>query len=226
MKDGKMSRINFLILCLVVLTLLFVPEGFSFGDGDFQYWNTESISKKINDDWKIALVQEFRWGDNARNPYYNHSDLGIVYSGLASWLDVGINYRHVHEEKSNDWKVENRPHLNADVKWKLFDVAFSNRGRLEYRNREDADNYWRYRNKFSIKLPLQLTKLEIQPYLADEIFYDFDVETLNRNRLYGGFGFKIIKNLKGEIYYLWERTEKSDKWNDINVLGTKLKLSF
>jgi len=226
MKDGKMSRINFLILCLVVLTLLFVPEGFSFGDGDFQYWNTESISKKINDDWKIALEQEFRWGDNARNPYYNHSDLGIVYSGLASWLDVGINYRHVHEEKSNDWKVENRPHLNADVKWKLFDVAFSNRGRLEYRNREDADNYWRYRNKFSIKLPLQLTKLEIQPYLADEIFYDFDVETLNRNRLYGGFGFKIIKNLKGEIYYLWERTEKSDKWNDINVLGTKLKLSF
>jgi len=226
MKDGKMSRSSSLIFCLVVSTLLFVPEGFAFDDGDFQYWNTEGISKKINDDWRIALEQEFRWGDNATNPYYNHSDLGVNYSGLAEWLDLGLNYRHIHEEKSDNWKVENRPHFNATAKWKLLDIAFSNRGRLEYRNREDAENYWRYRNKFSIKTPLKLSKLEIQPYIADEIFYDFDVETLNRNRLYGGLGFKILKNLKGEIYYLWERTENSDKWNDINVLGTKLKLDF
>ncbi|MCF7908247.1 MAG: DUF2490 domain-containing protein [Candidatus Omnitrophica bacterium] len=214
---------------LIVLTIaiaLFPFCSFSFDDGDFQYWNTSNVSKKINDDWKLSFEEEFRWGDNANNPYYNHSDLGVTYSGLVSWLDLGVNYRHIHEDKSSDWKVENRPHLNADLKWKLFDLAFSNRGRLEYRNREDADNYWRYRNKFSIKAPFKLTKLEIQPYIADEIFYDFDVETLNRNRFYGGFGLKIIKNLKGEVYYLWETTEKSDKWNDLHIFGTKLKVSF
>lgn len=222
----EMRMTKTLLLAVIILTVVVSGDCFAFDDGDFQYWNTESISKKINDDWKVSLEQEFRWGDNASNPYYNHSDLGVTYSGLAKWLDLGLNYRHIYEEKSDKWKMENRPHINAAVKWKLSDISFSNRGRLEYRNRDDADNYWRYRNKFSIKPPLKLTKLEIQPYIADEIFYDFDVETLNRNRLYGGLSFKIFKNLKGEIYYMWERTEKSDKWSDSNILGTKLKISF
>jgi len=212
------------VLGLIILT---VPVcAWTFDDGDFQYWNNESVSKKINDNWKLSFNQEFRWGDNASNPYYRHSDLGITYSGLAKWLDLTLSYRHITEERSGSWKVENQPNLNADVKWKLWDVAFGNKLRLEYRNREDADNFWRYRNKLTIKAPFKLTKLEIQPYIADEIFYDFDVETLNKNRLFAGFSLKILKNLDGEIYHLWESSEKSDQWNDTHVLGTKLKFSF
>ncbi len=211
------------------LTAIFVlgtQLSFAFDDGDFQYWNTESVSWKVNEDLKVKLEEEFRFGDNAEDFYYQHSDLGLSYSGLASWLNLGINYRHIFEEKSSDWKVENRPHLNATVKWKLSDLSLSNRGRLEYRNREDADNFYRYRNKFTIKTPFKFTKFEISPYIADEIFYDFDQETLNRNRLYGGVALKLIKSLKADIFYLWESTEKGSTWNDIYVLGTKLKLNF
>ncbi|MBU4140893.1 MAG: DUF2490 domain-containing protein, partial [Candidatus Omnitrophica bacterium] len=130
------------------------------------------------------------------------------------------------EEKNSDWKYENRPHLNATVKLKLGDFKLSNRGRFEYRNREGADTLWRYRNKFTIKFPFKLTQLEIQPYVADEIFVDFDKEELNRNRLYAGFSLKLLKNLKGEIYYLRQSSKKSGRWTDYNVLGTKVKLSF
>jgi len=224
--SNKESQVIFTLATLFLVIFLFSDTCYAFDDGDFQYWNAESISKKISDDWIVSLEQEFRWGDNANNSYYNHSDLGVTYSGIAKWLDLGLNYRHIHEKKNDRWKVENRPHLNATAKWKLLEVGFSNRGRLEYRNRDDVDNYWRYRNKFSIKPPFKFTKFEIQPYAAGEIFYNFNVGTLNRNRLYGGIGFKIIKNLKGEIYYLWQWTEKSDKWYDINVLGSKLKLFF
>lgn len=198
---------------------------FAYDDGDFQYWNTESVSWKTGD-LKLGLEEEFRLGDDAGNLYYNHTDLSAAYSGLADWFTLGINYRHILEDKDSDWKKENRPHLNATVKFKALDFGFSNRFRFEYRNREDAENYWRYRNKFSVKLPIKLTRLGIQPYMADEIFYDFDAETLNRNRLYGGISLDIIKGLSGQIFYLWETTEKSDKWNDAHVLGTKLKLSF
>lgn len=218
--------ISFGVFNLIITVLFLCPKIFAFDDGDFQYWNTESISKKLSQHWEVTLEEEFRWGDNASNPYYNHTDLGFNYSGFATWLELGLNYRHINEDKNSDWQVENRPHINATLKCSIYDIVFSSRARLEYRNREDAENYWRYRNKFNIKLPLKLTALKIQPYIADEIFYDFDVETLNRNRLYGGFSFKIVKNLKGEVYYLWETTEKSDKWNDAHVLGTKIKLSF
>lgn len=221
-----MSRVGFLVVWIAVSVLLFIPEGFSFDDGDFQYWNTETLSKKINDQWKISLENEFRWGNNAGNPYYNHSDLGVNYSGAAKWLNLGLSYRHVREEKSGGWKIENRPHINVAIAWKLLGMSFNDRSRFEYRMQENADDYWRYRNKASVKLPLKLTKFEIQPYLASEIFYDFDLNTLNRGRFYGGFSFKVCKNLKGEIYYLLQKSESSDKWNDTNVLGTKLKLDF
>ncbi|MBU2541658.1 MAG: DUF2490 domain-containing protein [Candidatus Omnitrophica bacterium] len=199
---------------------------FAFDDGDFQYWNTESASWKINDDWKGQFEVEFRYGDDASNFYYQHSDLGFVYSGVVEWLDLGINYRQAFEEKSSIWRYENIPHFNATVKWKLLDFSLSNRARLEYKNREEADNYWRYRNKFTLKVPIKLTRLELEPYIADEIFYDFDKETLNRNRLYTGFNLKLFTNLKTDIFYLWQSSEKNDEWDDYHVLGTKLKFSF
>ncbi len=147
--------------------------------------------------------------------------------GLAEWIDLGLNYRHIFEEKSSKWRVENRPHLNANIKWKLFGMDFSNRGRLESRIREKADNFLRYRSKFTVKAPFKLTKFEIQPYVADEIFYDFDEETLNKNRLYAGIVFKIFKNLKADFFYLLERNKNSsNKWYDYNVFGTNLKFSF
>lgn len=211
-----------------MFSLLLPLKCFAFDDGDFQYWNTENISWKIADNWKMTLEQEFRFGDDASDLYYRHTDLGATFSGEIEWLDIGLNYRQVFEEKSNDWKYENRPHLNATVQFNLGEFKFSDRSRFSYRNREDSDNFWQYRNKLTIKFPFKLTRLAIQPYLADEIFVSFDDEELNRNRLYSGFSLSLLKSLKGEIFYLWQRSKSSSngKWTDCHVLGTKLKLSF
>jgi len=216
-------------ICLItfISVIIFSENSYSWDDGDNQYWNTESVSWKLGDNWKANLEQEFRFGDDASDFYYQHSDFGIVWSGLAEWIDLGLNYRYIREEKNSKWKVENRPHFNATVKWDLFGIDFSNRARLEHRDKESSDNFLRYRNKFKIKVPFKFTKFKIQPYAADEIFYDFDQKTLNRNRFYAGIGFTILNNLQGDIFYCLERNENSSKkWYDYNVLGTQLKLSF
>ncbi|MFC1698732.1 DUF2490 domain-containing protein [Candidatus Omnitrophota bacterium] len=210
----------------IILLICFTDLRFAFGEDDFQYWNTENASWQLADNWKIQLEAEFRFGDDACDFYYQHSDSGATFSGLAEWLDIGFNYRQIFEEKNSDWKYENRPHLNATVKFNLGGLKLSNRGRLAYRNREDADNFWQYRNKLTLKFPNKLSKLDIQPYLADEIFVSFDDQELNRNRLYVGFYLKLLKSLKGEIFYLWQRSKSSGKWTNANILGTKLKFSF
>ena len=94
--------------------------------------------------------------------------------------------------------------------------------------REDNDEVWQYRNKLSLKPPFTLTKYKIQPYVADETFFDSDSKELNRNRLYSGISFNIFKQLKGDIYYLWQRSKSSSsgKWSDYHVAGTKLKILF
>ena len=215
------------IVFLVCVVLLFLSNKlFAFSDGDFQYWNTESLSVKLADDWKIAAETEFRFGDDVSDFYYQHTDAGITYSGLADYIDIGLNYRYVLEESGSDWDYESRPHLNFTLKTKIEEFKISNRSRFEYRDKEKSSSSWRYRNKLTIKFPIKLTKLNIKPYIADEIFVDFDAEDLNRNRLYAGLGFNIYKNLNGDIYYLWQASKSSGKWKDTNVIGTKLKLAF
>ncbi|MDP8254089.1 MAG: DUF2490 domain-containing protein [Candidatus Kaelpia aquatica] len=229
MKGGEKKVLQIekkIITVLIVVIGLFTTICFAFDNNDFQYWNTESISWKISDDWKAQLETEFRYGDNASDFYYQHSDIGLTYSGAAKWLDFGFNYRQIFEEKNSIWQYENVPHFNATLKWELLDYLFSNRMRFEYKNKEGSDNYWRYRNKITVKIPIKLTNLEIQPYIADEIFYDFDEEIFNKNRLYAGFNFRLFKHLKVETFYLWQNSKNSSGWSDICALGAKLKLFF
>jgi len=224
----EIKKVVFIFVFTTASVVFFFKPCLAFDDEDWQYWGTLNASTKLSDEWKLGVEEEARWGDDATNPYYNHTDVGVTYSGLADWFDLGINYRHINEEKSNEWKTEYRPHVNGIVKWKLKDFSFSNRSRFEFREREDSDETWQYRNKLLVNPPISLTKYEMKPYIADETFFDSDSKELNRNRFYSGFSFKIFKNLKGDVYYLWQRSKSSSsgKWTDVNAVGTKLKIAF
>ena len=222
---GKMKKLIFTVIILMYLFLA-VPS-FAFQDGDFQLWNTESVDAKINDRLKFNAEEEFRFGDNVSELYYTHTDGGFVLKA-ADALDLGVNYRLIYEKNSaGKWKLENRPHVNATLKWSLYDFKFSDRSRIELRIRDGKDDDWRYRNKLTLKYPWKWTRLEIQPYTADEIFVDFQSGNLTRNRLYNGLSFKLFEHLKGDLFYLWQisRSDKA-KWTGYNVLGIKLKVVF
>ncbi|MFC1809343.1 DUF2490 domain-containing protein, partial [Candidatus Omnitrophota bacterium] len=217
------------VIAMVIITgfLFSGTPSVAFDDGDFQQWSTISVTYKVNDDWKVTGEQEVRWGDDWDDFYYTHTDLGIVYGGVADWLDLGVNYREVYEEKSKNFVFENRPHFNVTLKTDIEGWALSDRSRLEYRDKETDNNGWRYRNKLTLKAPFKLTKFEIRPYVADEVFVDLDAGDLNRNRVYGGVGCKLMEHVGAELYYLWQASENSSgDWVDYHALGAKLKFSF
>lgn len=223
-----MKARNWIYFVATVIIILLTSEiCFATDDGDFQYWSSADVSLDIDKDWKVTFAEEFRLGDDAGHLYYHHSDIGFVYKSLADWIDLGFNYRQVFERDSKDkWRQENRPHLNVMLKGKLFGLDLSDRSRFEYRDRENKKDLWRYRNKVTVKFPLELTSLKLQPYLAEEVFINFDEEDFNRNRLYAGLSLKLSKNIKGEVYYLWQSSKSGGDWKDINVLGTGLKFYF
>jgi hypothetical protein len=214
-----------LVAVFIALYLLCALPAFAFDDGDFQLWQTTSAETKLNTDLKIKVEEELRFGDDISELYYTHTDGGIDYK-VTDGLHLGLNYRQIYEKKKGEWKYENRPHANGTLKWKIEGFSFSDRSRLEFRKPEDKDAKWRYRNKLTVNLPWKWTEFEIQPYVADEIFIDFEGDKFNRNRLYGGIKMKIIKNLKAELFYLWQSSKTDDDWIDYNVLGIKAKLIF
>ena len=225
---SKLSKITICFIAALICVGFLSGPCFAFDDGDFQYWSSAGVSFDINEDWKGSFNEEFRFGDDAGELYYHHSDLGFVYKGLADWIDLGFNYRQVFErtDSKSPWKQENRPHLNVTLKGKLFDLSVSNRSRFEYRDREDKGDLWRYRNKVTVKFPLELTGLKLKPYLADEVFVPLNDDNITKNRVYAGVSFRVLENMTGEVFYLWQSSRSSGDWNDINVLGTRLKFRF
>jgi len=216
--------------CFVVTAITVVLISgvcFASDDGDFQYWNTTDISFDVNNNWKVTFQEELRFGESGRRLYYQHYEPGLTYSGLAKWIDLGFNYRQVIERDSKGkWKLEDQPNLNVTLKGKMFGLDVSDKSRIEYRILEDRKDVWRYRNKFTVKLPFELTELKLQPYVADEIFVPLDDVDINTNRLYAGVPFKLTKNIGCDIYYLWQSTKSNGGWTDVDVLGTALKFSF
>jgi hypothetical protein len=211
----------------VIAVLLITEVCFAYDNGDFQYWSKAGLAFDINKDWAVTFEEEFRLGDNAGKLYYHSSDLGFLYRGFADWIDLGVNYGQVFEKDSSDvWRTEKRPHFNVTLKGQLFNFDLSDRSRLEYRDRENKKDVWRYRNKLTVKLPAAFTKFKLQPYVADEVFINFDKEDFNKNRLYSGILFSLSKNIKGDIFYLWQSSKSDGNWEDINVLGTQLKFCF
>jgi hypothetical protein len=66
----------------------------------------------------------------------------------------------------------------------------------------------------------------LKPYVADEVFVPLNDDNITRNRVYAGLSFDVLKNMTGEVFYLWQSSRSSGDWNDINVLGTRLKFRF
>lgn len=221
-------RIKILIAAFILSLFLVNVSSriYAYDDGDFQVWNTDVEEFKINKDSKIALEEEFRWGDNANEFFYHHYDIGIFYD-LRKYLNIGGGYRHVSELKKGKFKLENEPYMTLTLFWDLKGIKFEDRNRMEYRHFDYQADSWRYRNKITMKMPWKFTRIQLQPYLSDEILVGFGTANqLNQNRLSSGFGMNLGKNIKAEIYYMLQSTKSSGKWTDANVLGTKLKILF
>ncbi|MFA5200001.1 MAG: DUF2490 domain-containing protein [Candidatus Omnitrophota bacterium] len=214
-----------IILTAMGIALLLSTKVFAYDDGDFQIWNTESEEMQLNKDLKLGFEQEFRWGNNASEFYYQHYDLGLTYSFNKNW-SVGSGYRHVLNKNKGKFLVENEPYINITFASQFAGFKYDTRSRIEYNHFDYKDDTMTYRNKFTVKAPWKFTKLEIQPYVADEIFILFDdSQRLNKNRASVGLAMTLTKNFKGEVYYMLQ-SSKSQKWTEANVLGTKLKLIF
>lgn len=218
-----MSRI---VVCIVVMMLFICPLAYGYDNGDFQIWNTDVEEVKIYKGVKFAMEQEFRFGGDASEFYYQHYDFGFVF-GFDKMLDIGLSYRQVFERSKRKWMEEDMPNVNATLKLDLWKFKFDDRNRIEYRHFRHKDDSIRYRNKFALKLPLDFAKIKISPYVSDEIFVVSTGAGFNENRFFTGAEFDLTKYAKFDLYYMLKHNRIfGDKWSWVNALGTKIKIAF
>jgi len=180
----------------------------------------------LSKQWYLTSEHRLTFGDEARRLDDQQTDFAFNYTGLADWLSVAIGYKHMIERDEGRWLREHRPLLNLTAKGELFGLGIASRSRFEYRDQEDEEEVWRYRNQVTITPPVTLTSLKIQPYVADEVFVNFDEEGFNQQRLWGGFFIPLHKRVRLELFYLWKLEREPEVWHDTNVLGSYLHFLF
>lgn len=222
----KLKLISKVVFAALMWSVFAYPA-MAYEDGDFQYWNANEIEWKAKADWKVSVGEELRWGGNASQMYYQHSDIGLSYSGMADWFDIKAGYRQVFNKGKKSWTYENIPNLNGTLKFDLFGFKFSDRNRLEFRDIENKKDNWRYRNLLKAKIPMTIGKVKVEPYVADETFFDLSRHCeFNRNRMYSGLEFVIFGGFTVDLHYILQTTKGSGRWTDYNILGSKIKLAF
>lgn len=214
------------IFIILTVMLFSVGKSFAYNDGDVQVWNTDVEEMKISEKWKAVAEQEFRWGRNAEQFFYQHYDFGLIFSVNKHW-NLGMGFRHILTKSNGDWKIEDDPYVMATLSGELAGFKVENRHRLEYQHFDYKNDNGRYRNKLALKLPWKFTRLEIQPFFSDEIFVRFVKEDpFNQNRFSSGLSMNMTKNFKTELYYMLQSSKGSAGWTDAHVIGTKFKLCF
>jgi len=224
-----MKRPIILLLLLLLLSLagFLAPDAraVNIKDGDWQFWNTNEISLKVADKTKAVIEEEWRLGEGMGSLYYQHLQGGLERE-VAGWLSVFAGYRDTFSRSKDSWQHTWMPngHANMKLNWKGFDLL--GRSRFEYLIPQSTRDYWRYRQRVILKLPVMVDRWKVRPWTCDEVFVVMTPDDFNENRLSGGIEFKPLSWLTCDLYYMWKTDKSAAGWVDRNVFGTKAKFSF
>jgi len=225
MRHGTRSIVGAATRAAALLAVILAPLAAATEQDHWELWLTGGLDHRATLQTRLRVDWEEYRGDDMSDLYYTHVEVG-VYQGIRPWLETSLCIREVQEKKSGSWQEEVRPHANAEFIIRTRNAVARDRVRIEFRDREDAHDMWRARNRVRIELPPLVKRLSLRPYVCDEIYVDSYDREFNQNRVSVGLSSALGPRLKGELYVLRKSTRKDGDWTDVNVLGAVLRATF
>lgn len=193
-----------------LLIFLFFPLGINAQDSDLGNWMIYFGNKKINDKWN--------WHHEVQ--YRNYNAIGdleqlLLRTGVGYNLSEGNNnlllgYGYILSQNyfsdvDDKFDVnEHRIFQQFINRHKVNTVSFQHRFRFEQRFIEE-DFKMRFRYFLAINVPLNSKEMIDKTWYFsayNEIFLNTEDDVFDRNRLYGGFGYKVNSGLRFEAGYM------------------------
>ena len=221
MHKTKMKRKSIMVTLAILLAL---PTIAFAQDSNLGNWLIYIGNKKLNSKWNIHNEVQYR----------NYNAIGdleqlLLRTGLGYNLNennnVLLGYGYILSENyigDSDNKIsvnEHRIFQQYTTKQNVGKVNLSHRYRFEQRFVED-DFKLRFRYFLSLNIPLKTNETGISPlYLSayNEIFLNSKSSIFDRNRVYGGLGYNLNKNIKIEVGYMNQFFE-TDSRDQINII--------
>ncbi len=195
--------------------LLFVVAVFA---ADQQLWPIVMVEKGVARQWSVTVNDEMRFGDNGTDFYFNRFDTGILYRG-ASRFDLAAGYKQVYKKSAGHWLRSHVPMVDLWVYGRSRPVQATWQMKWEYQMPEGCDAYLINRHKLTLASGRKFTARQIQPFVAAELFYDFQKRDISTRRLSIGFFLQPLNlQLRLAPQYLLNQMRNGSGWQTFHVL--------
>lgn len=211
---------------MAALTLMLVlPNFINAQDSNFGNWLIYIGNKKINSKWNIHNEVQYRNYNAVGDLEQLLLRTGLGYTFNEEKNNVLLGYGYILSENYLD-ETNNKVSVNEHRIFQQFtasqtigSIKLSHRYRFEQRFVE-ADFKMRFRYFLAVNIPFSETS---SYYFSgyNEVFLNTKTAIFDRNRLYGGLGYQINKNLKLEAGYMNQifETSSRDQFNVITFLN-------
>lgn len=213
---------------LIFFLLLFSPLiALVDQDGDTQLWLTINTQQKINDKLKTGLVSEVRIGDDISKPFFVFTQPQL-FIRAHKWVEIAPGYRQVFSRfrrGKSSWHPTYSPLFDLSFLFPVKSGELSQRNRVQYLITPLNSNKLLYRNRVRFIFPIEITLLQIKPYIDDELFY-LEGLGISQNRFTAGILPRFTKNLSARLYYMLRLLRINREWRSQNILGIEYYIIF
>ena len=209
--------------------VLMLPYIATAQSSDFGNWLIYIGSKKVNSKWNIHNEVQYRNYDAVGDLEQLLLRTGVGYNLSENNHNLLLGYgyilsqNYVADAQEKTDVNEHRIFQQFTSKQKIGSVSLSHRYRFEQRFVE-SDFKMRLRYFLAFKVPLVKTetlpsKLYISAY--NEVFLNTESSVFDRNRVYGGLGYQLNKNVRIEAGYMNQLFENAsrDQFNLITFVN-------
>ena len=195
---------------LIYACFICLPFALHSQDSDLGNWLIYIGSKKIDNKWNIHHEVQHRNYNALGDLEQLLLRTGIGYNLTENNNNLLFGYGYILSQNyvgNTDEKIdinEHRIFQQFITKQSIGRVSVQHRYRFEQRWIEDFFRL-RFRYFLAVAIPLNKKTMDVKSfYLSsyNEIFIGTKDNVFDRNRLYGGLGYKLNKNIRFEIGYM------------------------
>lgn len=205
------------VLIIALISFSFTAKSQDSGLGN---WLIYIGSKQLNEKWNLHHEIQYRNYNGIGDMEQLLIRTGLGYN-IGSRSNVLLGYGYINSENftgnGNDQFTveEHRIYQQFITKQNIGSVSLQHRYRFEQRFVE-SNFKTRFRYFLSMNIPF---KKESKYYLSayNEIFLNGESNVFDRNRIYGGLGYKVKKGFKIELGYMSQVFETSSR-DQINII--------